>query len=39
MGGEIAVPEGRGFSFDALLQRIHPAASQLTTTTCRRLAK
>jgi len=28
--GEIAVPEGRGFSFDALLQRIHPAASRVT---------
>jgi ATP-dependent DNA ligase len=27
--GEIAVPEGRGFSFDALLQRIHPAASRV----------
>ena len=27
--GEIAVPEGKGFSFDALLQRIHPAASRV----------
>jgi ATP-dependent DNA ligase len=27
--GEIAVPAGRGFSFDALLQRIHPAASRI----------
>src|SRR4051812_26988100 len=26
LDGEIAVPEGSGFSFDALLQRIHPAA-------------
>src|SRR4051794_1815008 len=26
LDGEIAVPAGRGFSFDALLQRIHPAA-------------
>ena len=25
LDGEIAVPEGRTFSFDALLQRIHPA--------------
>ncbi|HET6408026.1 MAG TPA: ATP-dependent DNA ligase [Chthoniobacteraceae bacterium] len=30
LDGEIAVPEGRGFSFDALLQRIHPAASRVT---------
>ncbi len=29
LDGEIAVPEGRGFSFDALLQRIHPAASRV----------
>jgi ATP-dependent DNA ligase len=29
LDGEIAVPEGRGFSFDALLQRIHPAASRI----------
>ena len=27
--GEIAIPAGRGFSFDALLQRIHPAASRI----------
>src|SRR5436190_4381714 len=27
--GEIAIPEGSGFSFDALLQRIHPAASRI----------
>ena len=27
--GEIVVPEGRAFSFDALLQRIHPAASRV----------
>ena len=26
---EIAVPEARGFSFDALLQRIHPAPSRV----------
>jgi ATP-dependent DNA ligase len=30
LDGEIAVPEGQGFSFDALLQRIHPAASRVT---------
>src|SRR5690606_39830012 len=29
LDGEIVVPEGRGFSFDALLQRIHPAASRI----------
>ncbi len=29
LDGEIAVPEGRYFSFDALLQRIHPAASRV----------
>lgn len=29
MDGEIAVPQGRSFSFDALLQRIHPAASRV----------
>ena len=29
LDGEIAVPAGRGFSFDALLQRIHPAASRV----------
>jgi ATP-dependent DNA ligase len=29
LDGEIAVPEGRAFSFDALLQRIHPAASRI----------
>lgn len=29
LDGEIAVPTGRGFSFDALLQRIHPAASRV----------
>jgi ATP-dependent DNA ligase len=29
LDGEIAVPEGAGFSFDALLQRIHPAASRV----------
>jgi ATP-dependent DNA ligase len=27
--GEIAVPAGQGFSFDALLQRIHPAPSRV----------
>jgi len=27
--GEIVVPEGRGISFDALLLRIHPAASRV----------
>jgi ATP-dependent DNA ligase len=30
LDGEIAVPEGGGFSFDALLQRIHPAASRVS---------
>jgi ATP-dependent DNA ligase len=34
LDGEIAVPSGSGFSFDALLQRIHPAASRI-----RRLAE
>ena len=29
LDGEIAVPVGRGFSFDALLQRIHPATSRV----------
>src|SRR3954464_5392790 len=30
LDGEIVVPEGKVFSFDALLQRIHPAASRVT---------
>jgi ATP-dependent DNA ligase len=34
LDGEIVVPEGHAFSFDALLQRIHPAASRI-----RRLAE
>src|SRR5215207_6717476 len=29
LDGEIVVPEGKVFSFDALLQRIHPAASRV----------
>jgi ATP-dependent DNA ligase len=29
LDGELAVPAGRAFSFDALLQRIHPAASRV----------
>src|SRR3954468_13987489 len=29
LDGEIVVPEGKSFSFDALLQRIHPAASRV----------
>jgi ATP-dependent DNA ligase len=29
LDGEIAIPAGQGFSFDALLQRIHPAASRV----------
>jgi ATP-dependent DNA ligase len=29
LDGEIVVPEGRAFSFDALLQRIHPATSRV----------
>src|ERR1700684_1333426 len=29
LDGEIAVPSGRGFSFDALLQRVHPAPSRV----------
>jgi len=31
LDGEILVPSGRGYSFDALLQRIHPAASRVRT--------
>jgi ATP-dependent DNA ligase len=34
LDGEIVVPHGRTFSFDALLQRIHPATSRV-----RRLAE
>jgi len=30
LDGEIVVPAGRAFSFDDLLQRIHPAASRIT---------
>ncbi len=30
LDGEIVVPEGKTLSFDALLQRIHPAASRVT---------
>jgi ATP-dependent DNA ligase len=30
LDGEIVVPRGRAFSFDDLLQRIHPAASRVT---------
>jgi ATP-dependent DNA ligase len=29
LDGEIAIPAGEGFSFDALLQRIHPAISRI----------
>src|SRR4051812_33946400 len=29
LDGEIVVPHGRAFSFDDLLQRIHPAASRV----------
>src|SRR4051812_20951967 len=29
LDAEIVVPEGKAFSFDALLQRIHPAASRV----------
>ena len=29
LDGEIVVPDGRAFSFDALLQRIHPAPSRV----------
>src|SRR3954453_11290620 len=29
LDGEIVVPEGKVFSFDALLQRIHPAPSRI----------
>jgi ATP-dependent DNA ligase len=29
LDGEIAVPDGKGFSFDALLQRIHPAKTRV----------
>jgi ATP-dependent DNA ligase len=31
LDGEIVVPEGKAFSFDALLQRIHPAPSRIRT--------
>jgi ATP-dependent DNA ligase len=31
LDGEIVMPEGKMFSFDALLQRIHPAASRIRT--------
>jgi ATP-dependent DNA ligase len=30
LDGEIVVPDGKAFSFDALLQRIHPAQSRVT---------
>src|ERR1700739_567754 len=30
LDGELAVPAGRAFSFDQLLQRIHPAKSRVT---------
>jgi ATP-dependent DNA ligase len=30
LDGEIVVPRGKAFSFDDLLQRIHPAASRIT---------
>jgi ATP-dependent DNA ligase len=30
LDGEIVVPQGKSFSFDDLLQRIHPAASRVT---------
>ena len=33
LDGEIVVPEGRAFSFDKLLQRIHPAASRVKRLT------
>ncbi|MDA9430272.1 ATP-dependent DNA ligase [Bradyrhizobium sp. CCBAU 51627] len=29
LDGELVVPQAKGFSFDALLQRIHPAASRV----------
>jgi ATP-dependent DNA ligase len=29
LDGEIGIPAENGFSFDALLQRIHPAASRV----------
>src|ERR1051326_1061095 len=29
LDGEIVVPQGKSFSFDDLLQRIHPAASRI----------
>jgi ATP-dependent DNA ligase len=29
LDGEIVVPDGKAFSFDALLQRIHPAATRI----------
>jgi ATP-dependent DNA ligase len=30
LDGELVIPQGRALSFDALLQRIHPAASRVT---------
>src|SRR5580693_3636429 len=36
LDGEIAVPSGGGFSFDALLQRVHPAASRVRKLRWRR---
>src|SRR3954447_11271152 len=29
LDGELVIPQGRGLSFDALLQRIHPAATRI----------
>lgn len=31
LDGELVIPQGRALSFDALLQRIHPAASRVAT--------
>jgi len=34
LDGEIVVPQDRAFSFDALLQRIHPAPSRIKRLSC-----
>jgi ATP-dependent DNA ligase len=35
LDGEIVVPHGKAFSFDELLQRIHPAASRISAALLR----
>jgi len=34
LDGELVVPDGKQFSFDRLLQRIHPAASRVSKLAC-----